>query len=279
VTLFSVIAAGDVLLGGIAMFVFGLGLGMLFLVLAIFSTAIDKLPRSGMWMVHLKTFFAFALLAVAVYFLDFISPSYVAPVLGGVVLIIWATFTGAFDRLDGTSPGTARFARGLGLILLVLGLLLLVSGVLDFAGVSPQLAAGSSGSAAASEGHTGQIQWIHGDEALEHPDKLARERGRPVFIDFYADWCLPCKALERTVFRDREVVALLNQEFVAIKADATKPDSLAGRLLKERYKTPQMPFFAIYDRQGQLRRDLTVGKAPDREEILRLLRQALESGR
>lgn len=109
----------------------------------------------------------------------------------------------------------------------------------------------------------GEIEWIRSEsEGLA----LAKQENKPVFIDFYADWCTPCKQMEKVTFRDKRVIEELAR-FVAIKADMTRPDS-PGQAAGKKYNVAAWPTFALINSQGQTK--IIMGyRSP--EEFLRQL--------
>lgn len=186
---------GSVLLGFGLFFTLAMGLGVPYLVLGTASGSLGKLPRSGEWMVAVRKVFGFVLVSLAVYFLRPLIPEkaygylLAAPLLAGAV---WF----AFLEKSGAGLGWFRGLKGgLAAALLAAGLFL----------GWPQSAAGSL----AFEPYS--------DAAVEK----ARADGKPVMIDFYADWCLPCKELDHKTFTDPLVAKALDG-WVLLKADLTR---------------------------------------------------------
>lgn len=222
------------LLGFLMFFVLALGLGVPYLFLGIFSSGLNAIPRSGMWMVQVKKAMGFVLIAMAFYFLR--------PLLGDGVfrwgvaasLLIGAAFL-FFTKTTG-----ARVLR------LSIATLLLAGGV---AFAIPQRA----GSA---------VRWDrYDDSALA----AATSSHRPVIIDFYADWCLPCKELDQKTFSDPAIASEL-QRFVRIKADLTAADDPKVRQLTSQYSIIGVPTIVFIDSRGRELRDrrLTGFEPPER---------------
>lgn len=222
VSLIAVVSqSGDPWLGFLLFFVLALGLGVPFLLLGIFSSAASSLPKSGTWMVRVKQALGFVLIAMAFYFMR--------PVWGdeiyrwgiGISLVVGGLFL-LFAK-DETKRGTA--------LRVTLGVLLLVASI-PF--VKPQ---------ATGEG----IAWETYDDA-----RLAKaiEERRPVVIDFYADWCLPCKELDTFTFNQPPVVAE-SERFVRLKADLTRGDDPAAQALVKKYGIVGVPTIAFIDSSGR----------------------------
>lgn len=258
--LLFVAGTGDLFLGFLSLGAFGAGIGTLFLVLAM---GVSELPRSGMWMVRVKKFFGFLLFGASFWFLGPLLDPRALPILWGVYLAIGADLGGAFDPVS-CEGGKAR--RGLMLAMLAAGLYLVVAGTsrwvpLEFGG-APGVPAGGPA--------RGELTW---ESDFEAAAARARESGKPVFADFYADWCIPCKGMEDGVFPDPEVQRLLG-DFVLAKLDCTHPDSPGARLKNEVLKVPSMPYLAVFDSRGEHRPDLSHQGYLDAEAFRVLLQRA-----
>ena len=214
VALFTLVAGiGKPLIGFIMFAALALGLGSPYLV------ALNALPRPGEWMVQVKKAMGFVLIAMAVYFLR--------PLIGenafrwGVAasLLIGALFL-FFSRSVG--PRAGRVVR------LACGVLLFVAGA-AFALPRPGGAT---------------IEWQpYNANAIASP-------GKPVIIDFYADWCLPCKELDQKTFSDRAVTGELNR-FLRVKADLTKADDPVVQALLQQYRIVGVPTIVFLDSSGR----------------------------
>lgn len=203
-------------LGFLMFFVLALGLGVPYLFLGIFSSSASALPRSGMWMVQVKRAMGFILIAMAFYFLR--------PVIGEVAfqygvaasLLVGAAFLFFFSR----SQGATVWRIGIAVLLLVAGVAFAIP-----------------------KQHGPGVQWEKYDAKKV---AAARDAGKPVVIDFYADWCLPCKELDEKTFTHAAVIGELDR-FVRLKADMTVPnDELAGQ-----YSLVGFPTIVFLDPQGQ----------------------------
>jgi len=251
---------GDALLGFLMFFVLALGLGVPFVFLAIFSGSIDRLPRSGAWMVWVRTIFGFILIAMAVYFLRPLFPdtlSYhltlTAIMFAGGIFMAWLEPT----RMPGKIFPLIR--NIVGLVFFVLAL------VFANSGIRAHVAAALAEARAASGLSTGnQIHWM--PASVARLDEAAAQ-GRPVFIDFMADWCIPCKELDKFTFSDPEVVEM-SRRFVMLKVDLTGSGDPVGQRLKNRFGVKGVPTLIFLFGDGSEASDLREVGFVEKDEFL-----------
>lgn len=221
---------GDLALGAAALFALSLGMGAPLLLIG--ASAGHWLPRTGHWMERIKAVFGVLLLAVALWLLDRILPATASMALWATLLIVTATYMGVLQPVAHGAPAWRTLLKGLGLVLLIYGVLLLIgvaSGGRDpwqpLRGV--RLIASAAGEASATT------------ESLFHPVKTMADveravraaNGQPVMLDFYADWCVSCRELERETFTDPAVRATL-AGMTVLRADVTANDDDDQALLK-----------------------------------------------
>jgi thiol:disulfide interchange protein DsbD len=219
---------GDVILGGLALFFLGIGMGVP--LLAMGASAGKLLPRAGVWMNAVKSCFGVGLLATAVWLLSRIVPATVSLLLWGLLLIIPAIYLGALDPLPQPAGGWRKFFKGLGVVMLLYGIFLLIGSASNQTDPLAPLASVVANPAASPEkGST----WNKNDVSPLLPFRpvatvgdLLRElegasrRNQWVMLDFYADWCVSCKELERYTFTHPGVRKAL-EEAVLLRADVT----------------------------------------------------------
>jgi len=226
-------------LGFLMFFVLALGLGVPYLLLGIFSSGMSALPRAGEWMLHVKKGMGFILIAMAVYFLR--------PLIGDVAFqygVAASLLIGAAFLFLARSQG-ARVWR------IAIAILLLASGV----------------AFALPKKHAVEVRW---DKYDTRALAAARAANKPVVIDFYADWCLPCKELDAKTFTDPAVAAELNR-FVRVKADLTAADDETTKRLTKEYAILGVPTLVFLDANGSEIRALRLtGYEPAREFLARL---------
>ncbi len=235
----------DVVLGGSALFAMALGMGVP--LLAIGASAGALLPKAGPWMETVKRFFGTLLLGVAIYL---VSPFISVPVqmfLWAALLTVTAIYLRAFGPLPAHAHGFQRFCKGLGVIALIAALAYLVgafSGGRDI--LQPLAGLRVAGSSAPDASET---PFLRVRSAAELEARIAAAGGRPVMLDFYADWCISCKEMERYTFSDQRVKTRF-REMVLLQADVTANSADDTELLK-RFRLFGPPGIIFFDRGGR----------------------------
>ncbi|HMN17273.1 MAG TPA: protein-disulfide reductase DsbD [Ignavibacteriaceae bacterium] len=223
-----VAAKGDPLYGFLMFFVLALGLGLPYLFLAIFSGKIKSLPRAGIWMEGVKHIFGFILIGMALYFLDPILPKvvqgYVLPVFG----IIAALILLFIDKTANDAKGFRTFKTVFSVVVLALSIYVLIP--------SEKL----------------EPEWkqfsIHGyQSSLNNNERMV--------IDFYADWCIPCKELDAITFSDKRVIEKFDR-FTVYKVDMTKNNE-TNEQLRKKFNVIGMPTVLIIDAKGNETKRIT----------------------
>ena len=262
--------SGDAVLGGVSLFVLSLGMGLPLLIIG--TSAGRLLPRAGAWMGAVKAVFGVLMLAVAVWFLERIVPPSVSLLLWAVLLIGTAVYLGAFDRLERGVAGWNRLWKGAGLIIFIYGVLLLIGAATGGSDPLRPL----QGTLISSGGNTPASQKLEFRPVkgvAEWRQAMAAASGRPVMLDFYADWCIDCKIMERRAFTDTQVRAAL-EGVVLLRADVTANDALDQGLLKQ-FGLFGPPAILFFDANGaELRVSRLIGYS-DPEAFTRHIRQAL----
>ncbi|UCB50063.1 MAG: thioredoxin family protein [Deltaproteobacteria bacterium] len=241
---------GDPFLGFLYFFILSLGLGLPLSVLAIFSGALDKLPRSGDWLLWVRKFMGWVLVGVAAYM---ISPLIPHPLgksgLLAAVAVAAGVHLGFFDR---TGSGLRRFSH----IKKLLGICLVCGGIFYLLSSDYQ-----------REG----IKWIPYDQNII---AMAAKDKNLLILDFYADWCSPCVAMEKKVFKDPEVVRL-SQSLITMRLDLTRRQPFQDEVLKQ-YGVRGVPTIIFLNKEGEEEKDLRVETYVDRFEFLHRMRKLLE---
>ncbi|MFA5983822.1 MAG: protein-disulfide reductase DsbD [Methylococcaceae bacterium] len=210
---------GDALLGGSALFVMGIGMGVPLLILG--TSAGKLLPKSGEWLNSIKAVFGVIMLAVAVWMLQRILPSTISMLLWAMLLVIPAIYLNAIDPLPAHSSGWHKLWKGIGLMMLSYGLLLLIGISLGNANpLKPLQGLGLSRAEAAVEKHP-QFTRISSVAELETRILEASAKHQIVMLDYYADWCISCKEMASYTFTNSAVGNAM-AEFVLLQADVTQ---------------------------------------------------------
>lgn len=220
---------GDAVLGGMALFALGVGMGLP--LLAIGASAGKLLPRAGTWMNSVKAGFGVGMLGIAIWLLDRILPSAATMFLWALLLIIPAIYLGALDALPPPSSGWRKLWKGIGIVMLAYGVLLLIgvaSNSTDPLQPLRGLYAGTARSAPASLA----FRKVKSIPELDKEIAAAESAGRYVMLDFYADWCVSCKEMERYTFTDAKVQDAL-RDVILLQADVTANSEADQLLLKK----------------------------------------------
>ncbi|MBK1694827.1 thiol:disulfide interchange protein [Chromatium weissei] len=260
---------GNALLGGLALFALSMGMGAPLIVIG--TSAGRLLPRAGAWMEAIKAIFGVALLGVAMTFLERIMPPPLALVLWGMLLICSAIYLGALTQLPAGASGWRTLWKGLGIVLLIYGALLLIGA-----------AAGGTNTLQPLRGlfaHTGNVdapaltfQRVKTSADLERALAAAKAAGKPVMLDFYADWCVSCKELERDTFSDATVIAQL-RDVVRLQADVTANDAADQALMQEQFGIFGPPALFFFDATGvELAEMRVIGFISAKELLINLQR-------
>ena len=265
--LFSILAfisqTQDVVLGGFLLFTFALGLGVLFIILGTFSQLINKVPKSGPWMESIKFIFGVAMFATALYFVEPIYPVWLWNLLAGFMLVGLASVYGAFDKVSGKGK-SAKLKKGIMLGVLILGLAFLLKSIYP---ISASTFTGKAG----YEPSTKSSQKINWQDYSKELIEIAKKQKRPVFIDFYADWCAACVQMVRTTFKDPTVIEE-TKRFIAIKVDNTNSTPLGDKALKD-FGVVSLPTFIFIDSNGKVVEDLTLREFEDAELFVNRLKK------
>lgn len=265
---------GDALLGGMALFALSMGMGTP--VLAVGTSAGKLLPKAGPWMKTVKAVFGVLLLAVAIYLIERIIPGWIAMLLWAALLIVSAIYVGAFDSLRAGASGWQRFRKGAGLVTVVYGVLLMVGAAGGGEDPLNPLRGASFGSDSRAQYRELDFKPVKGLEGLREELRLAAARGRPVMLDYYADWCVSCKELERYTFSDPRVQATLSEALV-LRTDVTANDEQDQALLREfgLFGPPAILFFGP---DGKERSQFRVVGFVNAERFRAHVTQALNEG-
>ncbi|MDP3515014.1 MAG: protein-disulfide reductase DsbD [Sulfuritalea sp.] len=261
---------GDAALGGSALFVMSLGMGAPLLLVGAFSRSL--LPKSGPWMDGVTKFFGVVMLATALWLVSPVIPLWLQMLGWALLLMIPAIYLHALDPLPAQAHGWQRLGKGLGVVLLLSGAAMLM-GVLGGARDPLQPLGFLRGGGMAAEAPAPTFERVASVERLDARLAEAKAAGRPVMLDFYADWCVSCKEMERFTFAETKVAARLKQ-FVLLQADVTanSPDDAA---LLKRFGLFGPPGIIFFDAGGHELVDLRVIGFQSAEKFLPTLERVL----
>lgn len=259
---------GDVFLGGLTLFVMGLGMGVPLLMVGI--SAGHWLPRAGHWMERIKAVFGVLLLAVALWLLERVLPVALSMVLWALLLIVSATYMGALQSVAHGAPAWRLLVKGLGVALLVYGVLLLVGVAAGGRDAWQPLRGVSLAVAPTQASAVPLFRPVKTLAEVQHAVNNAA--GQLVMLDFYADWCVSCKELERFTFSAPAVRSAL-QKVVALQADVSAYDKQDQELLKH-FGIIGPPAILFFNAQGQEQKAQRLVGFIDEQQFLKHL-QAL----
>ena len=238
--------SGDAALGGLALFAMALGMGVPLLVVGASAGAL--LPKSGPWMETVKRFFGVMLIAVAIYLVSPVVPVAVQMLAWAALMILTAVHLHALDPLPVNARGFARFSKGVGVIALVAGAAFLVGALSGGRDVLQPLS-GFRGTAGGSGAPSGSAAFQRVSSIAELDVAVRAAAGKTVMLDFYADWCVTCKEMERYTFTDPAVQSRL-ASMIKIQADVTA-GTPEHRALLQRFRLFGPPGIVFFDPAGR----------------------------
>jgi thiol:disulfide interchange protein DsbD len=255
----------DVLLGGSALFVMALGMGIPLMVVGVSEGAL--LPKAGPWMEGVRRFFGVLLLAVALYIASPVLPV-IVQMFGWAALFIGSgVFLRALDALPAQASGWWRLWKGAGVISLVIGVAMLVGAL-----------AGSRDPLRPLAGVLGEVQpelpatpFVRVASLADLEEKV-KAAGKPAMLDFYADWCVSCKEMERFTFADARVRREM-EGMLLVQADVTQ-NTEADQALLKRFSLFGPPGIIFFDAQGREIAGLRVIGYQNPERFLKTLATA-----
>jgi thiol:disulfide interchange protein DsbD len=243
---------GNAVLGGAALFVMALGMGLPLLLVGAFSRSL--LPKSGPWMDGVKNFFGVVMLATALWLVSPVIPMWLQMLGWALLMVVPAIYLHALDPLPPHAHAFQRLGKGLGVALLVGGAAMLI-GVLGGAR-DPLQPLGFLRGATAAVSPAPTFERVATVERLDARLAEAKSAGKAVMLDFYADWCVSCKEMERFTFADPKVAARMKQ-LVLLQADVTANTGADAALLK-RFGLFGPPGIIFWDAAGRELLDLRV---------------------
>lgn len=210
-------STSDVVLGGVALFSLSLGMGAPLLLIG--ASAGTLLPKVGSWMNAVRNLFGVVMLGMAVWLIAPLIPMSVQLGLWAALLIVPAVFMHALDPLPTDAKPALRFWKGVALMLLVTGLAMLVGALSNAKSPLQPLSGLLAGKTSVQTQHA-SLDFKRIKNVAELDSALAAAKGKPVMLDFYADWCVSCKELEQFTFSDQRVQTAL-KDTVLLQADVT----------------------------------------------------------
>ena len=253
----------DAVLGGVALFAMALGMGAPLLLIG--TSAGVLLPKAGAWMEAVKQFFGVMLLALAIWIIQPLLPVSVEMLLWAALLIFSAIYLRALDALPHNAVGWHKLLKGVGLFALLLGASYLIGALSGARDILRPL--GNLGRAETLS--TASLRFSRVKDIADLHQRIAYARGQTVMLDFYADWCISCKEMERYTFSDDAVQTKL-KPVLLLQADVTA-NSEADKALLNRYGLFGPPGILFFDTNGKELADSRVVGYQDTPQFLKTL--------
>lgn len=238
---------GDVTIGFLLFFFLAVGLGTPYFILALFSGKLKALPRAGMWMEGIKHIFGVIMIGMAIYFILPLLPKEWSGYLLPVYIIISVPYLAIFDPLDEKMKAFRIFKYALSVVFIGLAVWWFPANTSAEAGTKVKFESYSDTTFNAAKGE------------------------KKIIIDFYADWCIPCKELDAITFVDPAVVEA-SKDFVSLKADLTKAGDEAVKKMVKDFNIKGVPTVLIFNAKGEEVERLT--GFVNGEEFLKLMKKA-----
>ena len=241
---------GKPFLGFLYFFVLSMGLGLPLTVLAFFSGLSNRLPMSGDWMVWIRKLMGWVLIGMAAYVVSpLMVPMIENSMLLGGIAILAGLHLGWIDRTGKTMRRFSLFKQGFGLLVVVVTFAVTFHGGVEKEG----------------------IRWLPYDERVITSAAVEK---KPLMLDFYADWCSPCRALDKKVFTDPEVLKLSGQ-IKMMRLDLTARHALQDEILM-RYRVRGVPTILFINNDGSENATLRIESYVDKTLLLAKIRVHLK---
>jgi thiol:disulfide interchange protein DsbD len=254
---------GDALLGGVALFVMSIGMGVPLILVGV--SAGKFMPRPGAWMTLVNAVFGVLMLVVAIWMLEKILPSSITILLYGMLGLGFGLYLGAFER-EGYI-----FKRSIALIIFLYSLALFASALAGSPNMIHPLSFlnAQKGNAILSTTQKKELQFQRVTSLDELNAVLEKNRGKKILLDFSAKWCTACKELDEVTFRDPRVVQKMD-EFVLVRADLTDNKAQQKSLAKA-YGVFGPPVILFFNKSGKLLDSKRIVGFVEPEEFLKKL--------
>lgn len=242
---------GSPFLGFIMFFVLSMGLGLPYVFLAVFSSSITKLPRSGEWMESVKVIFGLMMLGLALYTAQPLMSAKLYETIFPVFLILSGAYLILVDRKAINAVTYTRVKYAIAIAAVVWGGMNLHFGEEKTMG-------------------SGKYEWQMLQTQKLIDESIAKADSKPTIIDFYADWCAQCKELDKYTYIDPKIIEL-SKKFNNIKVDLTKGD----KEIESKFKIQGLPVVAFIDKNGKEREDLRITGFLKPDEFIKVMEKAL----
>jgi len=245
--LLYVAQSGDLFTGGLALYLLALGMGIPLVLITLFGNKI--LPKSGDWLLKVKTAFGFIMLALPIFLIARLLPTQIEPLLWSTLALVFLGWLISVIPATGVLKNTIR-----------IGLFALFAlSAYPWA----NLVWGNSSHSVETSSHS---KFIRISSLAELGTQLAEAKGKKVMFDLYADWCVACKEFEKYTFSDAKVQQKLD-EMVLLQVDMTR-NSSDNDAIMQRFQILGLPTILFFDEQGQEISQMRITGFLDAEKFL-----------
>lgn len=256
----------DAVLGGIALFALALGMGAPLLLIGTSAGAL--LPKAGAWMEAVKSFFGVMLLALAIWIIQPLLPIGAQMLVWAALLIFSGIYLRALDALPHNATGWHKLLKGFGMLILLIGVSYLIGALSGARDILRPL-----GNIVRAEAQAPtSLQFTRVKDIADLDLRIAKAHGQAVMLDFYADWCISCKEMERFTFADATVQARLKQVLL-LQADVTA-NSESDQAMIKRFGLYGPPAILFFDEKGVELTDFRITGYQDASGFLKSLQTA-----
>ncbi len=243
---------GDAFLGGSALFAMSIGMGLP--LLAIGTSAGKFMPKAGAWMDNVKAVFGVMLLAIALWMAERILPGQISLLLWGILLIGSGVYLGALNSTEGKT-GWQKLFKTSGLILFIYGAVVIIGASAGSKDLFQPLKVFQGSSTHATNQQASHVEF----KTIKSLDDLnvIIAQGKPVMLDFYADWCISCKEMEKFTFTDSQVIKAL-KGVIVLQADVTA-NNAADKALMKHFNIIGPPAILFFNKGQEVKSQRVVG--------------------
>ena len=264
---------GSAMVGGLALFMLGLGMG--FPLLIIGASAGKLLPKSGHWMESIKKFFGVMLIAMAVWLWSRILPASIILALSGILAINCAIYLGAFEA---AAKGWPRFAKATGFVCGVYGVSLLLGAVSGSENIFEPLDRLAVWHKQNSKDANPAIhaEFVRVKNITQLQQAIRVHLPQVTLVDFSADWCVACQEMQHNVFDNATVQKYFQENNIQLlQVDVTVADPEIQAIL-DSYQVVAPPTLLLFDRKGHWLSDATIVGLQSPDVFLQLLQKNIK---
>ncbi len=251
---------GDAFLGGMALFAMSIGMGLPLIIVGV--SAGKFMPKPGHWMVLINNIFGVMMLGVAIWMLEKVVDVYYTMLLWSILLVSFAIYLGAFEK------EIHFFKRSVALLTLIYSISLLIGTLGGSTSMNKPLEFLKQQGATASN-TTKHVTFAKVSTIKELDALLAKNKGKKIMLDFYADWCTSCKEFEEVTFADAGIAKKMS-EFVLIQADITA-NGEEQKALSSKYGVFGPPVILFFDENSEVIKAKTITGFMEPTEFLKHL--------